>query len=62
MVRFSALGLLIACAILIGALFLAFSLGSYPIGIRDLFEIIAAKISVTPPISRPACSRRDRVR
>src|SRR5262245_65884748 len=44
MARSSAPGLLIACAVLIGALFLAFSLGRYPVGISVLFEIIAAKI------------------
>jgi iron complex transport system permease protein len=44
MARSSASGLLIACAVLIGALFLAFSLGRYPVGVSDLFEIIAAKI------------------
>ena len=44
MARSSAPGLLIACAVLIGALFFAFSLGRYPVGVGDLFEIIAAKI------------------
>jgi iron complex transport system permease protein len=44
MARSSAPGLLIACAVLIGALFLAFSLGRYPVGVGDLFEIFAAKI------------------
>src|SRR5262249_11954544 len=43
MARSSAPGLLIACAVLIGALLLAFSLGRYPVGVGDLFEIIAAK-------------------
>src|SRR5246500_4360656 len=40
----SAPGLLIACAVLIGALLLAFSLGRYPVGVGDLFAIITAKI------------------
>jgi iron complex transport system permease protein len=44
MARSSAPGLLIACAILIGALLFAFSLGRYPVGVGDLFEIVAAKI------------------
>src|ERR1700739_32874 len=44
MARSSAPGLLIACAVLIGALLLAFSVGRYPVGVGDLFEIIAAKI------------------
>jgi iron complex transport system permease protein len=49
MARSSAPGLLIACAVLIGALLLAFSLGRYPVGVGDMFEIIAAKISGHPP-------------
>jgi iron complex transport system permease protein len=44
MARSSAPGLLIACAVLIGALLLAFSLGRYPVGVGDLFAIISAKI------------------
>src|SRR6516162_4691361 len=48
MARSSAPGLLIAFAVLIGALLLAFSLGRYPVGVGDLFEIIAAKISGHP--------------
>jgi iron complex transport system permease protein len=44
MARSSAPGLLIACVVLIGALLLAFSLGRYPVGVGDLFEIISAKI------------------
>ena len=44
MIRSSAPGLLIACAILIGALLFALSFGRYPVGVGDLFEIIAAKI------------------
>jgi iron complex transport system permease protein len=49
MARSSAPGLLIACAVLIGALLLAFSLGRYPVGIGDLFEIITAKVVGHPP-------------
>ena len=49
MARSSAPGLLIACAVLIGALLLAFSLGRYPVGVGDLFEIITAKIVGHPP-------------
>jgi iron complex transport system permease protein len=49
MARSSAPGLLIACAVLIGALLLAFSLGRYPVGLGDLFEIITAKIVGHPP-------------
>jgi iron complex transport system permease protein len=49
MARSSAPGLLIACAVLIGALLLAFSLGRYPVGLGDLFEIITAKIVGRPP-------------
>jgi iron complex transport system permease protein len=44
MARSTTPGLLIACAVLIGALLLAFSIGRYPVGIGDLFAIIAAKI------------------
>jgi iron complex transport system permease protein len=49
MARSSAPGLLIACAVLVGALLLAFSLGRYPVGLGDLFEIITAKIVGHPP-------------
>jgi iron complex transport system permease protein len=55
MARSSAPGLLIACAVLIGALLLAFSLGRYPVGIGDLFAIIAAKI-VGHPSDVPAAA------
>src|SRR5215475_5335990 len=55
MARSSAPGLLIACAVLIGALLLAFSLGRYPVGVGDLFAIIAAKI-VGHPSDVPAAA------
>ena len=55
MARSSAPGLLIACAVLIGALLLAFSLGRYPVGIGDLLEIITAKI-VGHPSDVPAAA------
>jgi len=55
MARSSAPGLLIACAVLIGALLLAFSLGRYPVGLGDLFEIITAKI-VGHPSDVPAAA------
>jgi iron complex transport system permease protein len=55
MARSFAPGLLIACAVLIGALLLAFSLGRYPVGIGDLFAIIAAKI-VGHPSDVPAAA------
>jgi iron complex transport system permease protein len=41
-------GLLIALAVLIAALLLAFTLGRYPVGLGDLFKVIAAKISGHP--------------
>ena len=55
MARSSAPGLLIACAVLIGALLLAFSLGRYPVGVGDLLEIITAKI-VGHPSDVPAAA------
>ena len=55
MARSSAPGLLIACAVLVGALLLAFSLGRYPVGLGDLFEIITAKI-VGHPSDVPAAA------
>ena len=47
MARFSS-GLLIALALLIVALLLAFTLGRYPVGLGDLFKVIAAKITDHP--------------
>jgi iron complex transport system permease protein len=44
----SAPGLLIAIAVLIAALLLAFTLGRYPAGLGDLFKVIAAKITGHP--------------
>jgi iron complex transport system permease protein len=41
-------GLLIALAVLIAALLLAFTLGRYPVGLGDLFKVVAAKISGHP--------------
>jgi iron complex transport system permease protein len=55
MARSSAPGLLIACAVLIGAVLLAFSTGRYPVGLGDLFAIIAAKI-VGHPSDVPAAA------
>ena len=49
MARSSAPGLLIALAVLIGALVLAFSLGRYPAGLGDLFDLIAAKLAGRAP-------------
>src|SRR5580704_16830055 len=41
-------GLLIALAVLIAALLLAFTLGRYPVGLGDLLKVVAAKISGHP--------------
>jgi iron complex transport system permease protein len=41
-------GLLIALAVLIAALLLAFTLGRYPVGLGDLLKVIAAKITGHP--------------
>jgi iron complex transport system permease protein len=41
-------GLLIALAVLIAALLLAFALGRYPVGLGDLLKVIAAKLSGQP--------------
>jgi iron complex transport system permease protein len=53
MARSSAPGLLIALAVLIAALLLAFTVGRYPAGLGDLFQIVGAKIfghaSAVPP-------------
>jgi iron complex transport system permease protein len=45
MARSSAPGLLIAFAVLIAALVLAFTVGRYPAGLGDLFELIVAKLT-----------------
>lgn len=47
MARFSP-GLLIALAVLIVALLLAFTLGRYPVALSDLFKVMAAKITGHP--------------
>jgi iron complex transport system permease protein len=45
MPRSSAPGLLIAFAVLIAGLLLAFTVGRYPVGLGDLFSVIVAKIT-----------------
>jgi iron complex transport system permease protein len=45
MARSPASGLLIALAVLIAALVLAFTLGRYPAGLGDLFDVIVAKLT-----------------
>jgi iron complex transport system permease protein len=45
MTRTAAPGLLIACAILIAGLLLAFTVGRYPIGLVDLWSVVAAKFT-----------------
>ena len=45
MPRTAAPGLLIAFAVLIGGLLLAFTVGRYPIGLLDLLQVIAAKLT-----------------
>ena len=45
MARSSAPGFLIALAVLIAALLLAFTVGRYPAGLGDLFALIAAKLT-----------------
>src|ERR1700728_2289690 len=45
MARFPAPGLLIALAVLIAALVLALTVGRYPAGLGDLFNLIAAKVT-----------------
>jgi len=45
MTRSAAPGLLIACAILIAGLLLAFTVGRYPIGLADLFGVVAGKLT-----------------
>jgi iron complex transport system permease protein len=48
MPRSSAPGFLIALAVLVAALLLAFTLGRYPAGLGDLFDVIAAKLAGRP--------------
>ena len=45
MSRTAAPGLLVALAVLIGGLLLAFTVGRYPIGLADLLSVIAAKVT-----------------
>jgi iron complex transport system permease protein len=45
MTRTAAPGLLIACAILIAGLLLAFTVGRYPVGLADLFSVVASKLT-----------------
>src|SRR6185436_5790120 len=45
MPRTAAPGLLIAFAVLIAGLLLAFTVGRYPIGLSDLLQVIAAKLT-----------------
>ena len=45
MTRSAAPGLLIAFAVLVAGLLLAFTVGRYPIGLADLFNVVAAKLT-----------------
>jgi iron complex transport system permease protein len=54
MTRSSAPGMLIALAVLIAALLLAFTVGRYPAGLGDLFHVIAAKLTGQPSGVPPA--------
>src|SRR5215510_3851530 len=54
MARSSAPGLLISALILIAGLLLAFTVGRYPVGISDLFAVVAAKLTGHPPTVSPA--------
>src|SRR5437879_2348919 len=45
MTRTATPGLLIACAILIAGLLIAFTVGRYPIGLADLFNVVAGKLT-----------------
>ena len=45
MTRTAAPGLLIACAILIAGLLIAFTVGRYPVGLADLFSVVASKLT-----------------
>lgn len=49
MARSAAPGLLIALAVLIAALVLAFTVGRYPAGLGDVFALIAGKLTGRPP-------------
>ena len=54
MTRSSAPGMLIALAVLLAALLLAFTVGRYPAGLGDLFHVIAAKLAGRPSGVPPA--------
>jgi iron complex transport system permease protein len=45
MTRSAAPGLLIASAVLLAGLLLAFTVGRYPVGLGDLYELLAAKLT-----------------
>jgi iron complex transport system permease protein len=45
MTRSAVPGLLIACAILIAGLLLAFTVGRYPVGLADLFSVVVGKLT-----------------
>ena len=55
MTRSAAPGLLIAFAVLIAGLLLAFTVGRYPVGLSDLFELLSARLTGRP--SRSRCIR-----
>ncbi len=54
MVRSPAPGMLVALAVLIAALLLAFTVGRYPVGLGDLFHVIVAKLEGRPSGVPPA--------
>jgi iron complex transport system permease protein len=54
MARSSVPGLLISFAVLVAGLLLAFTVGRYPVGIGDLFAVIAAKLAGHPANVPPA--------
>ncbi len=45
MPRSAAPGLLIAFAVLVAGLLLAFTVGRYPVGLGDLLNVVAAKLT-----------------
>ena len=49
MTRSATLGLLIALAVLLGGLLLAFTVGRYPVGLGDLLHVLAAKLTGRAP-------------
>src|SRR6478736_9774541 len=54
MARSSTFGLLISFGVLVAGLLLAFTVGRYPVGIGDLFAVIAAKLAGHPANVPPA--------